>query len=281
MTKSITATKQNSIPYPMGGLSTCNDFLAIGDYGAPVGTGAAIRLYDVSNSCAISRIGSIIPDQSTPNVYSLDKCCAGNPQYLLAGMGDPDTYTLYVLTTSANPAPLPPTNTQGMQMLHRFPMVGDLINILTWQPAAAQTGTNPAASYEIFLFPNLDTPIATISANQPLTYADHNKQCGVQYTYYIYAVDSQGRMSEPVFIRVPSGTRVVSQEQVSNSVIFSIIAREQLGNFVNSVSWCCNGINNYLAVTYNNGLGQAGEIYQLDTAQTPPLIDLGPITYTA
>lgn len=94
--KTITYTKQNSIPQPMGGLSTCNTFLAIGDYGA---TSAAISLYNVDTSNGtITLSTSVIPDSDATHVYYLAKCCTGNPAYLLAGVGDEITYTLYVYT---------------------------------------------------------------------------------------------------------------------------------------------------------------------------------------
>lgn len=99
-TKLITDVTQNVLPYPMGGLSTCDAFLAIGDYGAPTGTGAAVTLYDVDNiTGSIQATDSIISDTAATHVYYLAKCCAaipGSPEYLLAGVGDGTQYTVYV-----------------------------------------------------------------------------------------------------------------------------------------------------------------------------------------
>ena len=161
--KTITATTQNTIPYPVGGLSTCNTFLAIGDYGAPTSTGAAVRLYDVdSGTGTINKTASIITDTSATNIYYLAKCCAGDPEYLLAGIGNATNYTFYVLD---------PTN-------------------------------------------------------------------------------------------------------------LNIVTKQTLGTRANSVAWCCNGINSYLAVTYQDAAtNQAGNIYQLNMTPTSPLINLGPIKY--
>ena len=77
-TKSIGAITPNPIPYPMGSLSTCNTFLAIGDLGATPGC-AGVTLYDVDSATgSITNMESVIsdPDINATNIYYLAKCCS-------------------------------------------------------------------------------------------------------------------------------------------------------------------------------------------------------------
>ena len=121
-----------------------------------------------------------------------------------APAADDDEDDLYVLLSGPAPLmPLSPINVQAIQLAHRFPVSADIVDIITWQAAAAQSPLPPAVSYEIFLYPNLTTPIATIAADQPLIFSDHGRKPCVTYTYYIYAVDALGTQSVPVIVSVP------------------------------------------------------------------------------
>ena len=62
---------------------------AIGDYDAPAGS-AAVTLYIVDNIGVIHSVSVGIPDGNATRIYYLAKCCAGEPEYLLAGVGDWD-----------------------------------------------------------------------------------------------------------------------------------------------------------------------------------------------
>jgi hypothetical protein len=124
-TKTINSFKENTLPYPMGGLSTCDDYLAIGDYGAPEGIGASIRTYKVASDGTLTQTNSVIPDSNATHIYYLAKCCNGNPQYLLAGIGNGTSYSLYVYT-------------QKLNKLIAQASIGTLVNSVAWSP----TGTN-------------------------------------------------------------------------------------------------------------------------------------------
>jgi hypothetical protein len=84
------------------------------------------------------------------------------------------------------------------QQLNRFPRYADLMNVITWEPASF-----PVISYEIFLAPNLTTPLAVIPAGQPLSYVDHKRKVGVEYTYYIFALNELEELIELGHITVP------------------------------------------------------------------------------
>jgi hypothetical protein len=104
----------------------------------------------------------VIPDTQATNIYYLAKCCSGNPQYLLAGIGDDTEYTLYAYQSNLS----------------------------------------------------------------------------------------------------------------------SLIAKQEVSSFVDSVAWSPTGANEYLGVTYQDSEGnKAGRMYKLDVTHVPPLIDLGIISF--
>jgi hypothetical protein len=124
-TKMINNVTPNVRSYPMSGLSTCNGYLAIGDYGVPQGIGAAISLYSVSSSGTIGQVSSVITDTQAINVYYLAKCCTGSPQYLLAGIGNGTAATLCVYKAD-------------LSSLIAKQQVGSLVDSVSWSP----TGVN-------------------------------------------------------------------------------------------------------------------------------------------
>jgi hypothetical protein len=148
-TKTINSFKENTLPYPMGGLSTCNDYLAIGDYGAPEGIGASIRTYKVASDGTLTQTNSVIPDSNATHVYYLAKCCNGNPQYLLAGIGNGTTYTVYVYEPD-------------LSRLITQQLIGEYVDSVAWSPTGYNTnlgityqqgGVKAGRIYELRLSP--------------------------------------------------------------------------------------------------------------------------------
>ena len=146
--------------------------------------------------------GTIAPEEGTTlngtvtaqasNFFGTQTICA---------IAEPDSLTpVQLCETIQGDSPLAPADVIGRQQMHRFPRCADLVNVITWQAAE---GGAPAAYYEIYAAPNLDTPIATISANAPLRFAQHQREPHVIYVYYLYAVTAEGVRSEPVKVIVP------------------------------------------------------------------------------
>jgi hypothetical protein len=95
-------------------------------------------------------------------------------------------------------APLAPTSLQGTQVRNRFFTQTDIINVITW--SAPESGTAPT-SYQVYR-DNVNTLIGTVSASQPLRFADHNRSPGVVYTYYVVSIDANQDSSAPVSVVV-------------------------------------------------------------------------------
>lgn len=145
--KVMQTTQVTSRSLPMGGLSTCNDYLAIGDYGAT--SDAAIHTYTITQDGSLSELASVVPDSSATHVYYLAKCCHGNPQYLLAGIGNGTTYTVYVYE--------PDLSTLITQQT-----IGEYVDSVAWSPTGYNTnlgityqqgGTQAGRIYELRLSP--------------------------------------------------------------------------------------------------------------------------------
>lgn len=94
---------------------------------------------------------------------------------------------------------LPPvfTNVQVSKELHRFIACCDLVNVITW------SAVPNAIAYRIYLSTNLNQPLATIQAGQPLIFRHYCRKSNVQETYYVYAVDSFGNQSMPIIVTPP------------------------------------------------------------------------------
>jgi len=122
--KVMSAPKETVRSWPMGGLSTCNDYLAIGDYGAT--SDAAIHTYNITPEGLLSELASVIPDSSATHVYYLAKCCYGNPQYLLAGIGNGTTYTVYVYEPD-------------LSSLITQHTIGEYVDSVAWSPTGYNT----------------------------------------------------------------------------------------------------------------------------------------------
>lgn len=86
-----------------------------------------------------------------------------------------------------------PSNFLGKVKRNTFLTQTDVIHSLTWEPS-------PQAN--AYLLYRNGLLIATIPANAPLSYEDHNRG-NSQDTYVLYAIDQKGQRSEGVTIQVP------------------------------------------------------------------------------
>ena len=96
---------------------------------------------------------------------------------------------------------LPPNSVSGNAIRNIFLTQIDFINIITW--TAPTSGAAPV-TYKIYRDAALTELIATIPANGPLQYYDHDRQPGVTYSYYIVSIDSLGNVSTPININITS-----------------------------------------------------------------------------
>lgn len=87
---------------------------------------------------------------------------------------------------------------RGFTLQNIFLMQKDLINKLKWRAS----GTSLPVSYTLYRDAGLTDIIATIPANRPLRFLDHNRRPGTIYTYYLVGTNGVGTTSEPVVIKV-------------------------------------------------------------------------------
>ncbi len=103
-------------------------------------------------------------------------------------------------TLNNQPPPVfPPDSVQGCKIQNVFLLQTDFINKITWTTPAY--GDAPIA-YNIYRDEALTELIATIPANDPLQYYDHNRQPNVVYSYYIVSVDAYGNISTAISVTV-------------------------------------------------------------------------------
>lgn len=86
----------------------------------------------------------------------------------------------------------------GCKTKNIFFLEEDLINKLSW----SATGTSLPISYSIYRDAELTDLVATIPADQPLQFLDHNRAPGIIYTYYLVGTNAVGTTSQPVVISV-------------------------------------------------------------------------------
>ena len=90
---------------------------------------------------------------------------------------------------------------QGCKSANVFFLQTDFINNLTWQVS----GTSLPVSYSIYRDAGLTDLVVTIPASLNATsfsYADHNTNPNLVYTYYIVGTNSAGTISNPVAVTV-------------------------------------------------------------------------------
>lgn len=91
--------------------------------------------------------------------------------------------------------PLPPSDVKAKQIKTGF----GVVNIITWQPPLA--GEIPVF-YQIFRDAALTKLAATITADQGLKFEDFRRKRHKTYVYYIISVNSNGRISQPVKVKI-------------------------------------------------------------------------------
>ncbi len=97
--------------------------------------------------------------------------------------------------------PTPASHLVGFQTKHQSPFRINIINVLEWD--APLLGSEPV-SYKIFRDSALTDLLATVPGTAPLHYYDQNRASGVNYTYYLVSVSSDGTYSAPVSVTVTS-----------------------------------------------------------------------------
>ena len=96
----------------------------------------------------------------------------------------------------------PPTNLQvDTTKKNVFAAQTDLINVFTWSPPPLLNDYHPV-SYQVYRDAALTDLLATVSADQPLQFNDHNRRKGNTDTYYVVAVLANGEASLPATITV-------------------------------------------------------------------------------
>jgi YVTN family beta-propeller protein len=130
--------------------------------------------------------------------YSLSPDYIGDNLFIAAVSVDSSESALTPIIVSPYPTTIivgncltGPSNVSGCKTQNRFLLQTDFINNITW--SAPENGT-PVA-YKIYRDPGLTELVATVPANGPLQYYDHNRQPNVIYSYYIVSVDGNGNVS--------------------------------------------------------------------------------------
>lgn len=103
------------------------------------------------------------------------------------------SFTLQVIISNNS---LPPQSFTGQQIVNKFIMGKEYVNVLFWTPSPDQNVT----SY--YLFRN-GTQIATISANGPFTYQDYTGKKSLPYTYSLTAFSPAGGQSQALTVTLP------------------------------------------------------------------------------
>ena len=144
--------------------------------------------------------GTIVPAEGTTFNGTVTAQASGfESNVIMCATAEPGSLTPVRLCTASQP--LAPAHVIARQQIHRFLLRVDIVNTISWQ--AAQGEAPAAAYYEIYAAQDLNTPLAIISANARLYFAQHQRKPNVSYTYYLYAVTAQGVYSEPVKVTVP------------------------------------------------------------------------------
>ena len=87
---------------------------------------------------------------------------------------------------------------QGCKTQNVFLTQRDIINKLTWSVSGSQL----PVQYNIYRDALLTDLVATVSANGPLQFLDHNRAPNITYIYYIVGINAAGITSYPVAVTV-------------------------------------------------------------------------------
>lgn len=91
---------------------------------------------------------------------------------------------------------------QGCMFSNIFLTQSDLIDRLTWELSGTElSGTNTPVKYVIYRDAALTDIVGTTKSTEQI-FLDHNRVPGVQYTYYIVAINAAGWSSFPVVVTV-------------------------------------------------------------------------------
>ena len=115
-----------------------------------------------------------------------------------------DTYTYYLVSMLLSTTSTPdfaeititgclsaPVDVLGCKTQNEFLMDTDLINVITW---SAPINGSPVL-YQVYRDAGLTDLAGAVSADGPLEFRDHNRSPGVEYPYYVVAIDASGDVS--------------------------------------------------------------------------------------
>ena len=104
---------------------------------------------------------------------------------------DPGACQIFIINI---PDPQAPSGLRCCQLFNKFPLCGDLVNVVSWSSYAGAVG------YVVASDPKHRNVLAFVTSNQPLVYRQHCCKPGVTNTYYIFAVDQNGNYTQPSVI---------------------------------------------------------------------------------
>jgi YVTN family beta-propeller protein len=152
-----------------------------------------ILIVDVTSDTVI---GTVTDSLMTLNsARSLALTSDGSTGYIANFANNSVSVMTYVPPTPPPPyvTVLPPASVSGCKTRNRFLLQTDFINNIIW--TAPTDGTAPV-SYKIYRDAYLTELVETVSANNALQYADHNRNPSIIYSYYITSVDGDGNESD-------------------------------------------------------------------------------------
>lgn len=115
--------------------------------------------------------------------------------WTLGDFGNQTIQAVYFQPPPLPPSPLPPQNFQGKQFKNQFFSQADVINQLNWTASSSQ-------DVDHYLLYRNGIPIASIPANNPLTFKDHNRNPKINYLYLLKTILTDGSESEPVSLKI-------------------------------------------------------------------------------
>lgn len=161
------------------------------DPGTPVWTFSANNGFDWTPVCSILAA----PSSTIGGPVGLS---ANNHGFVATWLdsNDSNAYASFYFTPASV---LPPTDVVGCKSQNIFLSQTEYANVITWSPP---TSGMPPVSYKIYRDANLTNLVATIPANKPLEFVEHNVQPKVSYTYYLVSVSADDQTSAAVSVTV-------------------------------------------------------------------------------
>jgi YVTN family beta-propeller protein len=157
---------------------------------------AGVSFTDLVAGQGTVNIIDIASNMVIPPIIAVDQA----PDYIAINANGTFAYVSNYSSNTVNTIALPSfaLTGQGCKTQNIFLAQTDLINKLTWNA----TGTALPVSYSIYRDAGLTDLIATIPAEPPLQFFDHNRAPNITYTYYLVGTNAVGTTSLPITIIV-------------------------------------------------------------------------------